>query len=110
MKELGEALGVYYIKTGDYNAAVNAFGDAKTNNAALAQILTKDYSKAKNTLAAIVEPDAVTYYLMALLGARTNNESMVTSNLRQAVKLDSKLASRAKNDLEFAKFNLSGVI
>ncbi len=110
VKELGEALGVYYIKTGDYNAAVNAFGDAKTNNAALAQILTKDYSKAKNTLAAIVEPDAVTYYLMALLGARTNNESMVTSNLRQAVKLDSKLASRAKNDLEFAKFNLSGVI
>ena len=110
VKELGEALGVYYIKTGDYNAAVNAFGDAKTNNAALAQILTKDYSKAKNTLASIVEPDAVTYYLMALLGARTNNESMVTSNLRQAVKLDSKLASRAKNDLEFAKFNLSGVI
>ena len=52
----------------------------------------------------------MTYYLMALLGARTNNESMVTSNLRQAVKLDSKLASRAKNDLEFAKFNLSGVI
>ena len=72
--------------------------------------MTKDYRKAKNTLAAIVEPDAVTYYLMALLGARTNNESMVTSNLRQAVKLDSKLASRAKNDLEFAKFNLSGVI
>lgn len=110
VKELGEALGVYYIKTGDYNAAVNAFGDAKSNNAALAQILTKDYSAAKNTLASIVEPDAVTYYLMALLGARTNNESMVTSNLRQAVKLDSKLASRAKNDLEFAKFNLSGVI
>ena len=47
---------------------------------------------------------------MAVVGARTNNEQMVTSNLRQAVKLDSSLANRAKNDLEFAKFNLSSVL
>jgi hypothetical protein len=47
---------------------------------------------------------------MAVLGARTNNEQMVTSNLRQAVKLDKSLATRAMNDLEFAKFNLSNVL
>ncbi|MCM1075127.1 MAG: tetratricopeptide repeat protein [Ruminococcus sp.] len=105
--EAGEALGVYYLSQGQVPAAVNAFGQSKTNNAALAQILAKDYSTARNTLSAITAPDATTYYLMAVLGARTNNENMVLSNLRQAIRLDSKLADRAKNDLEFAKINLS---
>ena len=107
---LNEALGVYYMEQGDYNAAVNAFGDAKSNNAALAQILTKDYSKARNTLAAIAEPDATTYYLMAVLGARTNNQQMVTSNLSQAISKDSTLRDKAANDLEFAKFDISSVL
>lgn len=107
VSELNDALGVYYLKTGDNTAAVRAFGDSKSNNAALAQILTKDYSKAKQTLAGISTPDAITYYLMAVLGARTNNESMLNTNLRQAIRLDSKLADAARNDLEFAGFNLS---
>lgn len=105
--ELADALGAYYIKTGDYNQAAQTFAKSQTNNAALAQILTKDYSAAKQTLAAVAKPNATTYYLMAVLGARTNNEQMITSNLRQAVKLDPSLATRAKSDLEFAKFNLS---
>ena len=108
--ELGSALGVYYLQQGDVNAAVKAFGNDKSNNAALAQILSKDYSKAKSTLAAISAPDATTYYLMAVLGARTNNDQMVTSNLRQAIKLDNKLAKQAAKDLEFSRFNLSGVL
>lgn len=105
--ELNDALGVYYLKTGDYTAAVKAFGNSKSNNAALAQILTKDYTKAKQTLASIPAPDATTYYLMAVLGARTNNESMLNTNLRQAIRLDSALAGRARTDLEFDGYNLS---
>lgn len=105
--ELGEALGIYYLKQGDNAAAVRAFGDSKSNNAALAQILTRDYSKARTTLAGINNPDATTYYLMAVLGARTNNENMLNTNLRQAVRLDSSLAQKAINDLEFANYNLS---
>lgn len=105
--ELGEALGIYYLKQGDNAAAVRAFGDSKSNNAALAQILTRDYSKARTTLAGINNPDATTYYLMAVLGARTNNENMLNTNLRQAVRLDSSLAQKALNDLEFANYNLS---
>lgn len=107
VSELGDALGVYYLQQGDYNSAVKSFGDSKTNNAALAQILTKDYSKAKTTLAGIAKPDATTYYLMAVLGARTNNSEMVNTNIRQAVKLDPSLAKKAVNDLEFAKFNVA---
>ena len=104
---LNDALGVYYLKIGDNAAAVRAFGNSRTNNAALAQILTKDYSKAKSTLAGINNPDATTFYLMAVLGARTNNEAMLLSNLRQAVRLDKAMAKRAAEDLEFANFDLS---
>lgn len=106
---LGDALGVYYLKQGDYNSAVRAFGDSKTNNAALAQILSKDYSKAKTTLAGVKNPDATTFYLTAVLGARTNNNNMVYNNLRQAIKLDNNMLKRAQNDLEFTNFNLSAL-
>ena len=103
-KELGESMGNLYIAQGQYERAVNSFGDAKTNSAALAQILAKDYNKAKNTLANVERPDAYTDYLMAVLGARTNNSSMVTSSLKSAVTKDSSLAKKAATDLEFAKF------
>lgn len=107
---LNEALGVYYLKLGDYNNAVKAFGNSKSNNAALAQILTKDYSAAKNTLVSIDQPDATSYYLLAVVGARTNNEEMVLGNLRQAIKLDSSLAKKAANDIEFSKVNISSLL
>jgi len=103
-KELGESMGNLYIAQGQYERAVNSFGDSKTNSAALAQILAKDYNKAKNTLANVERPDAYTDYLMAVLGARTNNSSMVTSSLKSAVAKDSSLTKKAATDLEFAKY------
>lgn len=105
--ETADALGVFYLTQGEVAKANNAFGDAKTNNAALAQILAKDYSAARSTISQIAVPDAMTYYLAAILGARTNNENMVMTNLRQAVRLDQSLLKRAKSDLEFASYNLS---
>lgn len=110
VNELNEALGVFYMKKGDYNAAVKAFGDVKSNNAALAQILVKDYSKAKATLAGVEAPNANTYYLMAVLGARTNNEQMVVSNLKKSISMDSAKAQQAATDLEFAKFDISSLV
>ncbi|MDE5924594.1 MAG: hypothetical protein K2G75_04655, partial [Muribaculaceae bacterium] len=92
---------------GEVAKAQTAFGDAKTNIGGLAQIIGKDYNTARNTLAAIPVPDATTYYLTAVLGARTHNETMVMSNLRQAIKLDSNYRTRAQNDLEFSGYNLS---
>ncbi|MCH5215609.1 MAG: hypothetical protein J1F10_01605 [Muribaculaceae bacterium] len=107
--ELPEALGTLYIKAGDYNAAVKAFGDVKSNNAGLAQLLNKDYSAANNTLNAVAEPDAITYYLLAVVGARTNNDQQVYNNLRKVAAADKDLLERAKVDKEFAKFNLSSI-
>lgn len=99
-----EALGNLYIKQGQYDRAVNAFGDVKTNSAALAQILAKDYNKAKNTLAAVKNPDAYTDYLMAIVGARTNNADLVKSSMAKVAQKDATLAAKAQLDREFAKY------
>lgn len=99
-----EALGHLYVKQGQYARAVAAYGDTKTNGAAQAQILAKDYNKAKATLSGIQNPDAMTHYLMAIVGARTNNASLVSSSIKKAIAADPSMAERAANDREFAKF------
>ena len=99
-----EALGNLYIKKGQYDRAVQAFGDTKTNSAALAQILAKDYNKAKSTLSAVKNPDAYTNYLMAVVGARTNNADLVKSSMDKVKQQDAALAAKAQNDREFAKY------
>ena len=105
--EVGDAMGVYYLEQGDLQKAIRSFGDANTNNSALAQILNKDYSAAKSILGNVQLPDATTYYLQAIVSARTNDRTGVMNNLRQAVKLDNSLLKRAQNDLEFANYDLS---
>lgn len=102
--ELGEALGVLYLKQGQWTKAVNSFGAVKSNNAALAQILTKDYSKATQTLNAVVYPDATTAYLKAVVAARTNDVNGVVSNLKSAISANKTFAKVAASDLEFAKY------
>ena len=99
-----EALGNLYIKQGQYDRAVQAFGDTKTNSAALAQILAKDYNKAKSTLSAVKNPDAYTNYLMAIVGARTNNADLVKSSMDKVKQQDAALAAKAQNAREFAKY------
>ena len=98
-----EALGNLYLMQGNYQKAVAAFGDAKTNSAALAQILSSDYNKAKNTLAAVSNKDAYTSYLGAVLAARTNNAQAAVSSLKEAIAKDSSMAVKAAKDMEFAK-------
>ena len=102
--ELGEALGVLYLEQGEYAKAVNSFGSVKTNNAALAQLLVKDYSKASQTLNAVAKPDATTSYLKAVVAARTNDVNAVISNLKAAIAADKAMAKEAAIDLEFAKY------
>lgn len=100
---LNEAIGLMYIKKGEYNKAEQSFADAKTNNAALSQILTKNYSKAERTIRAIEKKDATTYYLAAVIAARTNNTSGVVGNLKSAMENGVRL-SDISLDGEFAKF------
>ena len=72
--------------------------------------MVNDYNKARTTLAAISTPDATTYYLLAVLGARTNNETELAKNLRQAVNIDENLKAAAATDIEFANYDITGII
>ena len=103
-KNLEQAMGLLYLKNGQYAQAESAFDNVKTNNAALAQLLTNNYNKASETLKAIENPDATTAYLMAIIAARTNNFNEVTSNLRTAIQRDSAMKMQAATDLEFSKY------
>ena len=104
VNELGEALGVLYLEQGEWAKAANSFGSVKTNNAALAQILVKDYSKASQTLNGVANPYATTAYLKAIVAARTNDANGVVSNLKAAIAKDKNMAKEAAIDLEFAKY------
>ena len=94
---------MYTIK-GDYTKAKSAFGPIATNNAALIQILDGNYNGARTTLDAVKQPNALTSYLAAVIGARTNNRDAVYGNLRKAVSLDAAYKAKALVDLEFSKF------
>lgn len=99
---VGQVLGYLYLSQGEYAKAQTAYGDYASNNAAVAQILNRDYSKALATLSAIAKPDATTEYLRAIIGARTNDSSAAIAALGRAVSLDPTLTTRIANDLEFA--------
>jgi tetratricopeptide repeat protein len=99
---VGQVLGYLYLSQGEYAKAQTAYGDYASNNAAVAQILNRDYSKALATLSAIAKPNATTEYLRAIIGARTNDSSATIAALRRAIELDSTLTTRIANDLEFA--------
>lgn len=101
---LAQALGTTNIIKGDYSKAKTYFGSTTSNNAALLQVLTADYSAANKTLGAVAQPNAMTSYIKAVVGARTNDSNAVYSNMKDAVKLDNSLALKALKDIEFSKF------
>jgi tetratricopeptide (TPR) repeat protein len=98
------ARGAVEILRGNYANAVAIYGNEISNNAALAQIMNKNYTTASSTLNRISNPNATTYYLRAILGARTNDRNMVINNLSQAKAMDRTLVMSAKNDIEFARY------
>ena len=98
------ALGNLYVAQGQYERAVSAFAETKSNAAALAQIMAEQYTAANNTLDAVENADAYTYYLKAIVAARTNKAAAVAENLVKAAKLDRSIVERAKKDMEFKKF------
>ena len=101
---LSAAMGTLYTKKGDYAAAKKAYGENATNNAAVQQILDENYAAASKTLDNVKEPNAVTAYLKAVVGARTNDKAAVYANLKSAVEQDASLKARAARDIEFAKY------
>lgn len=102
-KNYKEVLGNLNIAKGNYAQAAQDLAGVKSNSAALAQILNKDYAAAAQTLATIAAPDATTSYLKAILSARTNQNTQALANLKDAFAKDASLKARAAKDLDFAK-------
>jgi tetratricopeptide (TPR) repeat protein len=101
---VGEGLGTVYLIKGDYSKAKTYFGSTASNNTAIVQILNADYNGARTTLSTVARPNALTAYLGAIVGARTNDRDAVYSNLKTAIKLDGTYAQKAAKDIEFSKF------
>lgn len=99
-----EALGHLYVAQGKYSQASAKMQNSANNSAALANILSQDYADALKTLNKIKTPDAMTYYLRAILAARMEDKSEVKDNLTKAIELDASLAKRAANDVEFSDY------
>ncbi|MGM9747155.1 MAG: TPR end-of-group domain-containing protein [Paludibacteraceae bacterium] len=105
---VGESLdhvnGVLAIRRADYKKAVELFGAAKVNNAALAKILTKDYAGARSVLEGVEKPNARTNYLLAVVAARQNDRAAVVANLKKAIEADGAWKEKAAKDAEFLAF------
>ena len=98
-------LAMNQIQSGDYAGAAKSMGNKTCDyNMALVQMLDKNYTAAQSTLECIAQKDAKTYYLAAVLAARTKKEAQVYSNLAEAVKLDASYKAKAKKDAEFKKY------
>ena len=101
---LSAAMGTLYTMKGDYNAANQAYGESATNNAAVQQILSENYTAAAQTLNNVKEPNATTAYLKAIVAARTNDRNGVYENLKSAIAQDAAMKTRAQKDIEFSKY------
>lgn len=105
-KNYNELLGNLQVAQGNYAQAAQSLQGVKTNSAALAQIMNKDYTAAASTLSQVAKPNATTSYLKAIVSARTGQNAAVLSNLKDAIAKDANLKARAAKDLEFvALFN-----
>ena len=100
---VNEIIGNLHLAQGKYAQAQQDFGSLKTNSAALAQLLNKDYAAAANTLNGVANPDGTTAYLQAIVASRIGNKSDAANALEKALKLDPSLRSYANKDLELMK-------
>jgi tetratricopeptide (TPR) repeat protein len=97
-------LGIVAIKKGDYAKASRHFGTMPAVNNALAKMLQNNNDEALRILNNIQQPDALAYYLRAVIGARRQDSSMVFDNLRTAVNRNAQMKEYAKTDLEFGRY------
>lgn len=103
--EVSYNMGVVNIQNGHYDKALGNMGDENTFNVALAEVLNGNAQAAKSTLEAAPSKDtAEGQYLMAIIGARLADASLVKSSLQAAYTKDSSLKQKAANDLEFRDF------
>lgn len=107
--------GIIGIVQGNYANAISNFGDNKTFNKALAQVLNKDYDAAIATINA--SPDANSaqgLYLKAIAFAHQDKVDDCVKALQASIAKDASFKAKLKKDREFSKFasneNFSAII
>ena len=100
---IAEVLGNLNLAKGNYAQAEYDMRKVKSNSAALAQILNKNYNAAIQALNNVPNANGTTEYLKAIVYARQGNNSAAATALKNAIAKDPSLASYAANDLELAK-------
>jgi outer membrane protein OmpA-like peptidoglycan-associated protein/Tfp pilus assembly protein PilF len=97
-------LGIFKILDGNYEDATQSMGNRSCDyGVALSQLLSKNYSAAKEAIDCVQPKDAKAFYLAAVIGARQNNENDVINNLVKAIELDNTYKIEAKKDAEFKR-------
>ncbi|HAW19914.1 MAG TPA: hypothetical protein DCX14_07010 [Flavobacteriales bacterium] len=110
-KEVNYNIGILNIMDGDYEDAVSNMSGYNTFNAALAQTLNGNNDGALNTVeSSDAKATAEAYYLKAIIGARANNEDMVSNNLKAAIEKNGDLKAKAKKDAEFMDFRENAAV
>jgi tetratricopeptide (TPR) repeat protein len=105
-------LGVVYEKKAMYKEAAEMFGNATTiplakYNSGLSKLLMGDLAGAKADLESSIRSNqnhALSYYVLAIVGARSAETNLLTINLKKAIQLDNNLGKKARQDLEFQKY------
>ncbi|MFD2247678.1 tetratricopeptide repeat protein [Pontibacter ruber] len=101
------------IEIGQYDDAIESLryaGDSyQTNmNLGLSYLLKENYEGAVEFYNRALEQqpgDALAYYSLAIIGARTKNEQMLSENLRRAVRADKTYTQKAIADKEFEAYH-----
>lgn len=100
------------IEVGQYDDAIESLryaGDSyQTNmNLGLSYLLKENYEGAQQFYTSALQQkpnDALAFYSLAIIGARTQNGQMLEENLRKAVKADPAYTEKAINSLEFKPY------
>ncbi|MFW6020317.1 MAG: hypothetical protein ACOCPM_07020, partial [Bacteroidales bacterium] len=92
------------IINGDYSGAISAYKDVKCEyNKALALLLEGQTNEATQVLDCADET-AKKHYLMAIIGARTDNDNMLYTNLKKAIDMEEDYKEEAAKDREFIDY------
>ena len=99
-----EAKGNFLVSEGRYGAATALLSTSTSNTSILAHILNQEFLVAGRLLEKKERKNAMTFFLQALLGARSDNRLLLETGLRQLRKSDGRLYRSAKSSEEFGKY------
>ena len=97
--------GIISIVQGNYSKANSSFGDTKTFNKALAQVLIKNYESAIATVNASSDASSAQgYYLKAIAYAHLDKVDECVKALQASISKDASFKAKMIRDREFLKF------